>query len=211
MRINRRTTTVLAAAAVGIALLAGCSDDGSGTSMEGHSMGSSTSMGSSSAQSADPAANFTDADVMFASMMYPHHAQAVEMATMVDGRTTNPEIVALAGEIAAAQKPEMEQLTSWLVQWGQPAPSSDASSMEGMDHGSGSGMMTAQDMDSLMAASGADFDRQWLTMMIAHHQGAVAMAEKEIADGSNADAVAMARTIVETQNAEISRMQQLLG
>ena len=83
--------------------------------------------------------------------------------------------------------------------------------MEGMDHGSGSGMMTSQDMDSLMSLSGAEFDRQWLTMMIEHHQGAVEMAEKEIADGSNDEAVAMARTIVETQNAEISRMQQLLG
>ena len=142
MHVKTRTVTTLAAAAIGVALVAGCSDDGSSTSMEGHSMGSSTSMESAPSQAADPAADFTDADVMFASMMYPHHAQAVEMATMVDGRTTNPEIVALAGEIAAAQKPEMDQLTSWLSAWGQPAPSADASSMEGMDHGSGSGMMT---------------------------------------------------------------------
>ena len=209
MHITTRTATVLAAAAMGVALVAGCSDDSSSSSMEGHSMGSATAM--ESAQSADPAANFSDADVMFATMMYPHHAQAVEMADMVEGRTTNPDVIALAGEISAAQQPEMDQLASWLSQWGQPAPSSDASSMEGMDHGSGSGMMTAQDMESLMTASGADFDRQWLTMMIEHHRGAVEMAEKEIADGENTDAVAMARTIVETQNAEISRMQQLLG
>ena len=210
MHVTSRTFTVLTAAAIGVGVLAGCSDDGSSTSMEGHSMGSSSTQ-SGSSQAADPAADFTDADVMFASMMYPHHAQAVEMAAMVDGRTTNPDVVALAGEIANAQKPEMDQLTSWLSAWGQPAPSADASSMGSMDHGSGSGMMTSQDMDSLMSLSGAEFDRQWLTMMIAHHQGAVTMAEKEIADGSNADAVAMARTIVETQNAEISRMQQLLG
>jgi uncharacterized protein (DUF305 family) len=148
---------------------------------------------------------------MFATMMYPHHAQAVEMADMVEGRTSHPDVIALAGEIAAAQQPEMDQLASWLSQWGQPAPSADAGSMGGMDHGSGSGMMTEQDMQSLMAASGAEFDRQWLTMMIEHHRGAVEMAEKEIADGENADAVALARTIVETQNAEIARMQQLLG
>ncbi|MDV7199627.1 DUF305 domain-containing protein [Rhodococcus kroppenstedtii] len=210
MHTRTKTLTALAAAAVGVVLVAGCSDGGSDTSMEGHSMGSSTAM-ESSAESADPAAAFNDADVMFATMMYPHHAQAVEMADMVEGRTTNPDVIALADEIAAAQQPEMDQLTSWLSQWGQPAPSSDASSMEGMDHGSGGGMMTAQDMESLMTASGADFDRQWLTMMIEHHRGAVEMAEKEIADGENTDAVAMARTIVETQNAEISRMQQLLG
>ena len=210
MRVKTRTVTTLVAAAVGVAVLAGCSDDGSDMSMEGHSMGS-TSMESAPSSAADPAAEFTDADVMFASMMYPHHAQAVEMAAMVEGRTTNPDVIALAGEIANAQKPEMDQLTSWLSAWGQPAPSADMGSMGGMDHGSGSGMMTAQGMDSLMALSGAEFDRQWLTMMIEHHRGAVEMAEKEIADGSNDDAVAMARTIVETQNAEISRMQQLLG
>ncbi|MDV7197134.1 DUF305 domain-containing protein [Rhodococcus kroppenstedtii] len=209
MHITTRTATVLAAAAIGVALVAGCSDEGS-SSMEGHSMGSSTAM-ESSAPSADAAADFSDADVMFATMMYPHHAQAVEMADMVEGRTTNPDVIALAGEISAAQQPEMDQLASWLSQWGQPAPSSDASSMEGMDHGSGSGMMTAQDMESLMTASGPDFDRQWLTMMIEHHRGAVTMAEKEIADGENPDAVALARTIVETQNEEIARMQQLLG
>lgn len=174
-------------------------------------MGSSTAMESSSAPSADPSASFSDADVMFATMMYPHHAQAVEMADMVEGRTSNPDVIALAGEIAAAQQPEMDQLASWLSQWGQPAPSTDAGSMDGMDHGSGSGMMTEQDMQSLMAASGAEFDRQWLTMMIEHHRGAVTMAEREIADGENPDAIALARTIVETQNAEIARMQALLG
>lgn len=209
MHITTRTATVLAAAAMGVALVAGCSDDSSSSSMEGHSMGSATAM--ESAQSADPAANVSDADVMFATMMYPHHAQAVEMADMVEGRTTDPDVIALAGEIAAAQKPEMDQFSAWLSQWGQPAPSSDASSMSGMDHGSGSGMMTDRDMESLMAASGSEFDRQWLTMMIEHHRGAVTMAEKEIADGENPDAIALAQTIVETQNEEITRMQQLLG
>ena len=67
------------------------------------------------------------------------------------------------------------------------------------------------EMARLGTLRGEKFDRAWLTMMIEHHQGAVEMAEKEIADGSNDEAVAMARTIVETQNAEISRMQQLLG
>lgn len=209
MHITTRTATVLAAAAMGVALVAGCSDDSSSSSMEGHSMGSATAM--ESAQSADPAANVSDADVMFATMMYPHHAQAVEMADMVEGRTTDPDVIALAGEIAAAQKPEMDQFSAWLSQWGQPAPSSDASSMSGMDHGSGSGMMTDRDMESLMAASGSEFDRQWLTMMIEHHRGAVTMAEKEIADGENPDAIALAHIIVETQNEEITRMQQLLG
>lgn len=209
-----RTTLVasLAAATVSAFLLAGCSSDDS--SMDGHSMGSPNSSSESSASSdqADASAEFNDADVMFARMMYPHHAQAVEMAAMVEGRTDNSDVVALASAIEAAQQPEMDRMTAWLAEWGQPAPSSDMD-MGGMDHssGMGMGMMSEQDMDALSAATGAEFDRQWLTMMIEHHEGAVAMAESEIADGTNPDAVAMARAIVAAQLDEIARMEQLLG
>ncbi|MDJ0394210.1 DUF305 domain-containing protein [Rhodococcus sp. G-MC3] len=203
----------LAAATVSAFLVAGCSDDSTDSSMDGHSMDSSSSAASSPA-AASATAEFNDADVMFARMMYPHHAQAVEMAAMADGRTNNPEVLALASAIETAQQPEMDQMTAWLAAWGQPAPSAEMGEMGemgGMDHSSGSGMMTRQDMDALMAASGPDFDRQWLTMMIAHHTGAIEMANTEISAGSNPEAQQMARTIVDTQQQEIATMQRLLG
>ncbi|OZD85271.1 DUF305 domain-containing protein [Rhodococcus sp. 05-2256-B2] len=200
----------IAAAAASAFLVVGCSDNGADSSMDGHSMGSMSSTSASSAP-ASSTAQFNDADVMFAQMMYPHHAQAVEMADMAEGRTDNPDVLSLASAIAGAQQPEMDQMTTWLTEWGKPAPSADMSQMGGMDHSSDSGMMTAQDMDALMAASGPEFDRQWLTMMIAHHTGAIEMANTEIADGSNPDALEMARTIVATQQQEIDTMQRLLG
>ncbi len=200
----------LAAATVSAFLVTGCSDNSTDSSMDGHSMGSSSSAASSS-EAPNASAEFNDADVMFATRMYPHHAQAVEMAAMANGRTDNPEVLSLASAIEAAQQPEMDQLTAWLAEWGQPAPSADTSEMGGMDHSSGSGMMTQQDMDALSTASGPEFDRQWLTMMIAHHTGAIEMANTEIADGSNPDAQGMARTIVATQQQEIETMQRLLG
>nr|WP_314144538.1 DUF305 domain-containing protein [uncultured Rhodococcus sp.] len=211
-----RTTLVasLAAATVSVFLAAGCSSDTSDMPMDGHSMGSQNSSSASSDQ-ADASAEFNDADVMFARMMYPHHAQAVEMAAMVEGRTDNSDVVALASAIEAAQQPEMDRMTAWLAEWGQPAPSSDMGEMGGMDHssgmGMGMGMMTQQDMDALSAATGAEFDRQWLTMMIEHHEGAIEMANIEIADGSNPDAQEMAREIVASQQQEIDTMQALLG
>ena len=200
----------IAAAAASAFLVVGCSDNGADSSMDGHSMGSMSSTPASSAP-ASSTAQFNDADVMFAQMMYPHHAQAVEMADLANGRTDNPEVLSLASAIASAQQPEMDQMTTWLTEWGQPMPDMDMGDMDGMDHSSGSGMMTAQDMDALMAASGPEFDRQWLTMMIAHHTGAIEMANTEIADGSNPDALEMARTIVATQQQEIDTMQRLLG
>ncbi|OZF01519.1 DUF305 domain-containing protein [Rhodococcus sp. 15-1154-1] len=200
--MHTKIAASIAAATVGAFLLSGCSDTSTDSSMDGQS----TETMSSSAS-----AEFNDADVMFARMMYPHHAQAVEMAEMVQGRSDNPDVQALASAIAAAQQPEMDQLTSWLAEWGQPTPSGDMGTMGGMDHGSGMGMMTQQDMDTLAGLTGPEFDRQWSTMMIAHHTGAIEMAQAEIANGSNQDAQQMARTIVETQQQEIDTMQQLLG
>ena len=195
----------LAAATVSAFLLAGCSSD---TSSDSSSEG--TSSASSSSASDSSSAEFNDADVMFAQMMYPHHAQAVEMAAMVQGRTDNSDVLALASAIGAAQQPEMDRMTAWLTEWGQPMPDMNMD-MGGMDHSSGMGMMTQQDMDALSAATGAEFDRQWLTMMIEHHEGAIEMANIEIADGSNADAQEMARAIVASQQQEIDTMRTLLG
>lgn len=204
-----RTTLVasLAAATMGAFLVAGCGNDTASDSSL------STTSSASVQASASASAEFNDADVMFARMMYPHHAQAVEMAAMVQDRTDNPDVVALALAIEAAQQPEMDRMTAWLAEWGQPAPSSDMGEMSGMNHssGMGMGMMSQQDMDALTGLSGPEFDRQWLTMMIEHHEGAIEMANNEIADGSNPDAQEMARTIVATQQQEIDRMQQLLG
>lgn len=204
-----RTTLVasLAAATMGAFLVAGCGNDTASDSSL------STTSSASVQASASASAEFNDADVMFARMMYPHHAQAVEMAAMVQDRTDNPDVVALALAIEAAQQPEMDRMTAWLAEWGQPAPSSDMGEMSGMNHssGMGMGMMSQQDMDALTGLSGPEFDRQWLTMMIEHHEGAIEMANAEISDGSNPEAQEMARTIVATQQQEIDRMQQLLG
>ncbi|HEY9313815.1 DUF305 domain-containing protein [Williamsia sp.] len=211
MFLTRCTNLKIAASGIGVAavlVLAGCSDDGGDHDMD--SMGASSMSPTTSAPSAsaEATAQFNDADVMFAQMMYPHHAQAVEMAQLVDGRTTNPRIIELAAAIESAQGPEMTQLQQWLQQWGQPAPSTD---MGGMDHGGDgmSGMMTEQDMTDLAAMSGTEFDQAWLTMMIEHHTGAIEMANTEIADGSNEQAKQMASTIVQSQQTEIDTMKAL--
>ncbi|NHU44914.1 DUF305 domain-containing protein [Rhodococcus sp. A14] len=196
----RTTITALIAAATGAALvLTGCGTDSAGTSS---TSGASTSAVESQAQ-------FNDADVAFLEGMYPHHAQAVEMSDMVAGHTDNAEVVALAAAIKAAQQPEMDRMTTWLQQWGQPVPTPDMSGMHDMNHGAG--MMSADQMDALTALSGTEFDRQWLTMMIAHHEGAIDMANTELADGENPEARQMATDIVTAQQKEITDMQAALG
>ena len=181
----------------GVLVLAGCSSGSDGT----------TSATASS--SASESAEFNDADVAFVQGMIPHHRGALEMAQLADGRAQDPRVLDLASRIEAAQDPEIETMTGWLEEWGQ----AESGDMGGMDHGSGDmGDMGGMDMDmsGLEAATGTEFDRMFLEMMTEHHQGAVEMAEVEIADGQNPDAIALAREIASSQTAEIEEMQTLL-
>jgi uncharacterized protein (DUF305 family) len=193
--------------------LAGCSTSGSsapstssGPAMAGMDHGSMPmSAGPSSSASAGA---FNDADVMFAQMMLPHHQQAVEMSDDVLGKAgVASRVTALAQRIKAAQQPEITQLTSWLGTWGKAVPSSSAS-MSGMGE---DGMMSSGDMAKLKAADGPTASKLFLSQMIAHHEGAVAMAKTETSSGSDAKAVAMAKSIVDSQTAEITEMKALLA
>ncbi|SFN61945.1 DUF305 domain-containing protein [Mycetocola miduiensis] len=157
------------------------------------------------APSSDAVSGFNDADVVFAQMMVPHHEQAVEMSDMLlakDG--IDAQVVSLATQVKDAQQPEIEQLNEWLDAWGAD------DNMAGMDHGAG-GMMSNDDMMALDGASGAEASQLFLEQMIVHHEGAVEMAETEINDGVNADAIEMAGAIVLTQSEEINVMRNLLG
>ena len=145
------------------------------------------------------------ADVEFAQMMIPHHEQAVEMADLaLQNDSASADVKALATQIKSAQDPEIQKMKGWLGKWGASESSGP------MGHGSG-GMQDDQDMNTLKAASGADFDRMWLTMMIAHHQGAVTMAQDVLATTSNADVKDLANAVVEGQKNEIATMQGLIS
>lgn len=150
------------------------------------------------------AAAHNDADVAFAQGMIPHHEQAVEMAQLARDRAEGDEVKDLAARIEAAQAPEIEEMEGWLADWGE-----EAASMGDMDH-AGSGMMSGAEMEGLEAASGTEFDRMFLEMMVAHHTGAVEMAETEIDDGEFPDAIALAEMIKSAQEAEIAEMEALL-
>lgn len=161
---------------------------------------SATSAGQVAAHNAD--------DVMFAQMMIPHHQQAVELAAMVPDRSTNPEVIALAAKIAGEQQPEINTMKALLLQWDvDPNEMSHESGHAGMAM---AGMVDDATMVRLDSLKGASFDMLWLQSMISHHEGAIAMAKAEIADGESADMTTLAGSIVTAQQAEIDQMKQML-
>lgn len=199
-RTARTTRTALAAAALaGGLLLTAC----------GGSEAPAAATSTSTAVGAPAEGPHSAVDVTFASQMLPHHTQAVAMADLAlvpaPGGATDPEVRDLAARIRAAQGPEVATMTGWLAGWGAPAPdTSGGAGMAGME-----GMMSDAEMASLGAATGADFDRTWVSLMLAHHRGAVAMAEVEQRDGQNPSARALAGSIIAGQSAEIDELIRL--
>ncbi len=156
------------------------------------------------------------ADVTFATEMIQHHAQALVMVDMTQGRDLDPEVRELTETIREAQAPEIETMTGWLLEWGEDVPETSrdhANSHGGHDTGEEEmpGMMTAEQMDSLEQADGPEFQTMWLEMMVEHHEGAVEMAETEVAQGAHPGAVDLAEQVIQAQRAEITTMEQLLA
>ncbi len=141
--------------------------------------------------------------------MIAHHEQAIEMAEIaLDPNVgASTDVRDLATRIKDAQDPEVTLMTGWLDDAGEPV-TMDAS--EGHDMSAMDGMMTAEQMDTMAAMTGPDFDQMWLEMMIAHHQGAISQSQTVKADGSNADVRTLADQIITAQQAEIAEMQALL-
>ena len=149
------------------------------------------------------------ADVAFAEDMIPHHRQAVEMTAWVPSRSTNPDLLVMATHISSDQQAEIRTMKGLLAQWGvQDAPGQDNS----MDHMGMpvAGMVDGATLNKIQSLSGPPFDALWMTSMISHHQGAIAMAQTEIDQGRSPDAIKLAKVIVVAQQREIAQMNHLL-
>lgn len=199
----RRLAAALAALAAAL-VLSSCGGAGSG----GHTAQQSSDQPVITGQ---PAGHNAD-DVAFVTNMIPHHQQALDLSAIVPDRSTDPQVIALAKQISAAQRPEINVMKVLLVQWtdGAENPMSPDPG-HGGHSGAMSGMVDDATMTKLKSSNGTDFDKLWLASMIGHHRGAIEMAKAEIANGDNVDAKALAKNIVATQDAEIGQMTQLLG
>ena len=157
--------------------------------------------------------SYSPDDVTFMQDMIPHHNQAVQMSALVADRTNRPELVDVAGRIDASQIDEIDFMQQWLAERGEAVPDPTAHEAMHTDHKM-AGMATPEQMAELARLAGTDFDRQFLTLMIAHHEGAVAMVEDLLEQpGSAYDPVLFQFTddVTNDQSAEIERMNALLA
>lgn len=157
------------------------------------------------------------ADARFMSAMIGHHAQAIRISRLAPSRTTSRSVRTLAERIINAQEDEITSMQQWLRDRGQPVPEVSATGTS--THGAGhahqmAGMLTEAQVEQLEQASGTEFDRLFLTFMIQHHRGAVAMVDELFGTYGAAqdDAVfKIASDVNVDQTTEIARMQRMLA
>ena len=121
----------------------------------------------------------TAGDVDFVNSMIAHHQQALDMTALVDARAADDGLPLLAERMEVSQIAEIEQLQGWLTARGEDP--------EGFQQHAGMqmpGMLTAEQLAALAAASGEEFDSLFLQSMIRHHEGAVIMVETLLGEGA---------------------------
>lgn len=201
------TTRFRTTAAAAIALIAGTALGGCGSNV---SAPGAPAAGPATSQSAAQAHN--QADVTFLQEMIPHHAQAIAMSTMAAQQASSARVKDFAARVKDAQQPEIDQMRGWLRDWKAAVPKTgDATTTDEGDSGAMPGMMSANQMSNLGQATGPEFDRMFLRMMITHHQGAVTMAKSELTTGHDPETRKLAQRISDTQQREIMEMKALLA
>lgn len=155
--------------------------------------------------------------------MIHHHAQALQMTALVPGRTTRREIHLIAERIEVSQRDEIRQMQEWLRARGEAVPAADTMPTEphaahaghatDSTHAMMPGMLTPAQMAQLAAATGTEFDRLFLELMIRHHEGALTMVSDLLARGGAQESqmFSLAAEIESDQMMEIARMQRLLA
>jgi uncharacterized protein (DUF305 family) len=218
------TGAVLLLAACGNASKSHSSDPAKSSSMAGISMGSgstgstgttgSTTLSKRAAQ-APASGKHNAADIAFVTDMIPHHQLAITMADLATSKASDDQVKQLAAGIKKAQEPEITIMSGWLSGWVKSKSATPANSgHEGFSApGSAShgGRIIDAEVVTLENATGAAFDRMWVTMMINHHAGAIQTARTEVALGANTDAKKLAESIRTSQGTESGKLKELLA
>jgi uncharacterized protein (DUF305 family) len=187
--VNRRRLLVLAA----VAALAGCAGQPAAPAP------------------AAPAASvvFNDTDVMFLQMSLEHARQGAPVASLAADRATSTEVRALAAELRTQWAAESGTMTGWLTGWDRPLTAADGA---GVHAGHGDlHSLRESDVAELRAASGAEFDRTALSLLLGHLHNSVEVTRLETTAGGYPPAKELAETMTRTRLAQIQRMLTLLA
>lgn len=148
------------------------------------------------------------AEVRFARDMAAHHAQAVELSLTLLDRSADPAVRLLAKDIVLTQQAQIGQMQGWLAAWNRPNSGAQAP-MAGMDR-AGMGLASPAQLQALRTLPVGAAERDYLSLMVRHHQGGVAMAQSALQGRLRPEVATLARAIVLSQQTEIGNLRRLL-
>ena len=162
-----------------------------------------------SSMESSPGAADAAIELQFLDTMIAHHQGAIDMAQLVQTRAAHPELKSMAADIIKDQQKEIEMMRAMREQYFRGTPPAVNASFPGMETG-----MEKMDIDKLDLLKENAFDLEFLDQMIPHHEGAVEMAKYVISklpsesSELNDTLRSLARSIVDAQSAEISKMKE---
>lgn len=181
----------------------------------------------------EPTPSNSSAEAGFTRDMQVHHQQGVELAMIVRDATDDEDVRLLAYDIATTQAQQAGQMYGWLAEWDLPQfgadppmtwmalPAEDGAGDAHEGHGGDApahepgepmpGLATPEQIAELRTLEGVAAERMFLELMIAHHQGAVEMAEAVLDRSSYPVVVSLAESVVASQQSEIDLMTGMLA
>lgn len=155
------------------------------------------------------------ADVGFLHDMRAHHEQGAQMSLIFMGlEDTSPGLRNVAGGILVGQEIEIGRMIQMLRDMGRPeaAESDEAMAWMGMatTQDRMPGMATDEQLSALADSSGPEADELFVEMMVAHHEGGIAMAETAAEDADLAKVRSFAESIIRAQQGEIAELRSLV-
>lgn len=154
------------------------------------------------------AATGSDVSETWARKMIPHHQGALDMSEIVRGETQDADIRRMAQKTLDMQTKDISELRSWLETQAGAAPGA-ASTVEGGGE-QPFAAAEAKMKDAMMAAMGVNVDQTWARKMIAHHQGALDMANIVFRESQDVEIRRMAQKTIDMQTADIGELKTWL-
>jgi len=204
--LMKQRISVMAAAITLAATLAACGTNTEDVDRAGPSRPTATATEKSD-RTVPVSEAHNDADTNFAQKMISYNKGAIEMADLASQQATTEEVRDLTDQVSAVQSSQIEKLTTWLFAWDEDFTLSDNEERGILIEG----LNLQEAIDDLKPRSGVDFDKRFLELMTAHHEGVIQLAKDERVQGQNLDALNFAQQIIEDQEIEIERMAQLLN
>jgi uncharacterized protein (DUF305 family) len=156
------------------------------------------------------------AEAGFTRDMSAHHAQAVQMGMMAAQKGNLEEVRYMGVDISLTQQGQIGIMGQMLRDWNlnvngaNPPMAWMPDGPAALQNGRMPGMASPEEIAQLEKATGEDFDKLFLELMIRHHLGGVHMIESALEQSDDADVQWIAKAMKISQASEVTGLQQIL-